>query len=225
LSRRSADPLPRKITARHQERCAYIYVRQSTPTQVRHRRTSRDNQYALVERARALGQSGQDSSGRKGFQELVSAVSLGHVGLILTYEASRLARNNADWYRLLDRAALVGALLADADGVCDPRDYSDRVLLGLRGMLREAELHLLPLRWQAGCRRQILQRIYQQVLPYPGLVWLADGRAGCGSSSRRRGWQRTPSPGRCRSLGQWPVAAGSAHRCRRSKRTNRRPPC
>jgi DNA invertase Pin-like site-specific DNA recombinase len=163
-----------KIATRHRERRAYVYVRQSTPTQVRQHRTSQENQYALVERAQALGwpaeriqvidddlgQSGQDSA-RTGFQALVSAVSLGQVGLILAYEASRLARNNADWYRLLDLAALVGALLADTDGVYDPRDYNDRLLLGLRGMLSEAELHLLQLRLQAGRRRQIAQGTYR----------------------------------------------------------------
>jgi DNA invertase Pin-like site-specific DNA recombinase len=177
-----------KITLQQQERRAYVYVRQSTQTQVRHHRTSQDNQYALVERAQALGwprerifvidddlgQSGQDSA-RKGFQELVSAVSLGQVGLILAYEASRLARSNADWYRLLDLAALVGALLADTEGVYDPRNYNDRLLLGLRGILSEAELHLLHLRMQAGRRRQIEQGTYRQVLP-TGLVRLPDGR-------------------------------------------------
>jgi DNA invertase Pin-like site-specific DNA recombinase len=127
-----------------------------------------------------LGQSGQDST-RKGFQALVSAVSLGQVGLILAYEASRLARNNADWYRLLDLldlldlAALVGALLADTDGVYDPCDYNDRLLLGLRGMLSAAELHLLQLRLQAGRQRQIAQGTYRQHLP-TGLVRLPDGR-------------------------------------------------
>ena len=106
---------------------------------------------------------------------MVSAVSLGQVGLILAYEASRLARNNADWYRLLDLAALVGALLADTDGVYDPCDYNDRLLLGLRGMLSEAELHLLQLRLQAGRQRQIAQGTYRQHLP-TGLVRLPDGR-------------------------------------------------
>lgn len=184
MNRRVTD----KLMPQQQERRAYVYIRQSTQTQVRHHRTSQDNQYALVERAQALGwpreriyvidddlgQSGQDSS-RKGFQELVSAVSLGQVGLILAYEASRLARNNADWYRLLDLAALVGTLLADTDGVYDPRNYNDRLLLGLRGILSEAELHLLYLRMQAGRRRQIEQGAYRQVLP-TGLVRLPDGR-------------------------------------------------
>ena len=93
----------------------------------------------------------------------------------MAYEASRLARNNADWYRLLDLAALVGALLADTDGVYDPRNYNDRLLLGLRGILSEAELHLLYLRMQAGRRRQIEQGAYRQALP-TGLVRLPDGR-------------------------------------------------
>jgi len=177
-----------KITPRHRERRAYVYVRQSTLQQVEHHRESRANQYALVQRALALGwprervhvvdadlgQSGQDGS-RSGFQELVAAVSLGQVGLVLAYEASRLARNNADWYRLLDLAALVGTLLADADGVYDPRHYNDRLLLGLRGMLSEAEVHLLHLRLAAGRRRQIERGEYRQHLP-TGLVRLEDGR-------------------------------------------------
>src|SRR5215217_6891774 len=177
-----------KITSRHLERRAYVYVRQSSPGQVQRNRESQRNQYALVERAVALGwppgrihvidadlgQSGQDG-GRSGFQELVGEVSLGRVGIILAYEASRLARNNADWYRLLDLAAVVGTLLADADGVYDPRHYNDRLLLGLRGMLSEAELHLLHLRLAAGRRRQIERGDYRQHLP-TGLVRLEDGR-------------------------------------------------
>jgi DNA invertase Pin-like site-specific DNA recombinase len=134
-----------KVTARHHERRAYVCVRQSSPKQVQHNRESQRNQYALVERAVALGwraervqvidadlgQSGQDG-GRRGFQELVSEVPLGRVGVVLAYEASRLARSNADWYALLDLAAVVGTLIADADRVYDPRSYSDRLLLGLR---------------------------------------------------------------------------------------------
>ena len=84
------------------------------------------------------------------YQALKERVRFGRVGIILAYEASRLARSNADWYRLLDLAAVVGALLADADGVYDPGGYNDRLLLGLRGMLSEAELHLLQLRLEAG---------------------------------------------------------------------------
>ena len=177
-----------KITPRHRERRAYVYVRQSTPKQVHQHREGQENQYALVERAVGLGwhpervhiidadlgQSGQNGQ-RAGFQQLVSEVSLGHVGLILTYEASRLARNNADWYGLLDLAALVGVLIADTDGVYDPRGYNDRMLLGLRGMLSEAELHLLQLRMAAGRMRQVEKGTYRQRLP-TGLVRLEDGR-------------------------------------------------
>lgn len=181
-------PNAEKITPRHRERQAYVYIRQSTPKQVREHRAGRENQYALVERALTLGwrrdqiqiidddlgRSGQDGQ-RPGFRELVSAVSLGHAGLVLAYEASRLARNNADWYTLLDLAALVGALIADTDGVFDPRQYNDRLLLGLRGMLSEAELHLLRLRMDGGRQRQIVQGTYRQLLP-TGLVRLEDRR-------------------------------------------------
>jgi DNA invertase Pin-like site-specific DNA recombinase len=177
-----------KITPRHRDRHAYIYVRQSTPRQVQQHRESQANQYALVERAGALGwiperihvidadlgQSGQDGQ-RPGFQEVVAEVSLGHVGIILSYEASRLARSNADWYTLLDLATVMGTLIADTDGVYDPRAYNDRLLLGLRGMFSEAELHLLHLRLEAGRMRQVERGSYRQQLP-TGLVRLPAGR-------------------------------------------------
>jgi DNA invertase Pin-like site-specific DNA recombinase len=102
-------------------------------------------------------------------------VSLGHVGIVLCYKAGRLARNNADWYPLLDLCTLRGTLIADADGVYDPSHYNDRLLLGLRGMMSEAELHLLRLRMQAGKMRQIEKGTYRQVLP-TGLERLADER-------------------------------------------------
>jgi DNA invertase Pin-like site-specific DNA recombinase len=181
-------PAAEKITPIHLARRAYVYIRQSSPKQVLQNRESQANQYALVERAVALGWSadrvqvidadlglsGQDRS-RAGFQELVSELSLGRVGIILAYEASRLARNNADWYTLLDLATVVGTLIADTDGVYDPRSYNDRLLLGLRGMLSEAELHLLRLRLDAGRQRQVERGSYRQHLP-TGLVRLPDGR-------------------------------------------------
>jgi DNA invertase Pin-like site-specific DNA recombinase len=177
-----------KITEGHRERRAYIYVRQSTPQQVHHHRESQQNQYGLVQRAVDLGwiperihvidadqgQSGQDST-RVGFRELVAEVSLGRVGLICAYEASRLARSNAEWYSLLDLAAVVGTLIADPDGVYDPRSYNDRLLLGLRGILSEAELHVLQLRLTAGRLRQIERGSYRQHLP-TGYLRLDDGR-------------------------------------------------
>ena len=176
-----------KITARHRDRHAYVYVRQSTPKQVQHHPESQRNQYALVQRAidlgwpasrvhvidADLGQSGQDSQ-RPGFQELVAAVSLGRVGLIVVYEASRLARNHTDWYTLIDMATVVGTLLADTEGVYDPSHYNDRLLLGLRGLLSEAELHILRLRMEAGRQRQIERGTYRQHLP-TGLVRLESG--------------------------------------------------
>lgn len=188
-----------KVTSRHHDRRAYVYVRQSSAKQVQHNRESQRNQYALVERAvmlgwlaerihvidTDLGQSGQDGS-RQGFQELVSEVSLGRVGIVLAYEASRLARNNADWYTLLDLASVVGTLIGDADGVYDPRSYNDRLLLGLRGMLSEAELHLLRLRLDAGRMRQVERGTYRQQLP-TGLVRLADGRVVRDPDERVRG--------------------------------------
>ena len=188
-----------KITPRHLARRADIYVRQSSAKQVQQNRESQANQYALVERAVGLGwlaervhvidadlgQSGQDG-GRRGFQELVSELSLGRVGLVLAYEASRLARSNADWYALLDLASVVGTLIGDADGVYDPRSYNDRLLLGLRGMLSEAELHLLRLRLDAGRMRQVARGTYRQVLP-TGLVRLADGRVVLDPDDRVRG--------------------------------------
>lgn len=177
-----------KVTDQHRGRQAVVYVRQSTAKQVHQHRESRHNQYALAERAFALGwvpervrvidadkgSSGRDGQ-RAGFRDLVAEVSLGRVGLILAYEASRLARSNADWYALLDLAAVVGALIADVDGVYDPRAYNDRLPLGLRGRLSEAELHLPQLRLEAGRLRQIERGAYRQHLP-TGLVRLPDGR-------------------------------------------------
>lgn len=134
-----------KVTIRHLERLAYVYVRQSSPKQVERNRESQLYQYQLSQRAQELGWSpdrvrvidadlglsGQGSQYRDGFQELVTEVSLGHVGIIFGYEVSRLARNNRDWYHLLDLASVFGSLIADADGIYDPRQYNDRLLLGL----------------------------------------------------------------------------------------------
>jgi DNA invertase Pin-like site-specific DNA recombinase len=178
-----------KISSAHLQRLAYVYVRQSTAGQVRKNLEGRANQEALAERAVALGWnpervrvidsdlglSGKSTDGREGFRELVSEVSLGHAGIVLCYEASRLARNNADWYTLLDLCTLRGTLIADTDGVYDAREYNDRLLLGLRGMMSEAELHLLRLRMEAGKIRQVKKGTYRQVLP-TGLARLADGR-------------------------------------------------
>src|SRR5713226_2393442 len=146
-----------KLTKEHWKRLACVYVRQSTLKQVERNRESQVNQYQLVERAELLGWarerisvmdadlgiSGQSSTNRNGFKDLVAEVSLGHVGIIFGYEVSRLARNNADWYHLLDLAAVFGTLIADTDGIYDPKLYNDRLLLGLKGTMSEAELHLI----------------------------------------------------------------------------------
>lgn len=168
-----------KITAAHQQRLAFIYVRQSTPKQVAQNQESQQYQYRLQQRAQELGWpaeqirvidsdlglSGKESAGRSGFQELVAEVSLGHVGIVFGYEVSRLARNNRDWYLLLDLAAVFGTLIADNDGVYDPRQYNDRLLLGLKGTMSEAELHLLHQRLDAGRMNQIKRGAYRQRLP------------------------------------------------------------
>jgi len=128
-----------KIADEHLARLAYIYVRQSSQKQVMQNKESQVNQYMLVERAEQLGWkrerikvidsdlglSGKESASRNGFQELVVAVSLGHVGIVFGYEVSRLARNNSDWYHLLDLAAVFNTLIADHDGVYDPRLYNE----------------------------------------------------------------------------------------------------
>jgi len=178
-----------KITPAHWERQAIVYVRQSSPKQVREHPESQLNQRALVQRAQALGWppqrvvvfdtdlglSAAQTGGRQAFQTLAAEVALGHVGLILGFEASRLARNNADWYHLLDVAALFGTLIADIDGLYDPRLYNDRLLLGLKGTMSEAELHLMRQRLTAGRLSKVARGEYVQHLP-TGLVRLPDQR-------------------------------------------------
>jgi DNA invertase Pin-like site-specific DNA recombinase len=155
---------PAKIRDRHLDRLAVVYVRQSTPQQVRANRESRDRQYALADHAVAFGwprdrvlvidedqgQSGRSASDRTGFQRLLAEVTMGHVGLVLGLEMSRLARSSADWHRLLEMCAMCGALLADQDGVYDPTEPNDRLLLGLKGTLSEAEMFTLRNRLERG---------------------------------------------------------------------------
>ena len=134
-----------KVTAEHLQRTAFLYVRQSTLRQVMHNTESTQRQYALRQRAIALGwtveqivvidtdqgQSGATAADREGFQRLVAEVGLGKAGVVLGLEVSRLARNNADWHRLLEICALSGTLICDEDGLYDPADFNDRLLLGL----------------------------------------------------------------------------------------------
>jgi DNA invertase Pin-like site-specific DNA recombinase len=153
-----------KIVSRHQERLAMVYVRQSTAQQlVRHQESTR-MQYGLVERAASLGwprerivvidddlgRSGTTAEGRPGFQRLVAEVGLDHVGIILGVEMSRLARSCRDWHQLLEVCAVFGALIGDLDGIYDPSNYNDRLLLGLKGTMSEAELHVLKQRMIQG---------------------------------------------------------------------------
>src|SRR5918995_4238777 len=158
------ERLGSKVGDQHLQRLAVVYVRQSTRQQVLDHQESTRLQYALVERAVALGwpadrvvvidedlgKSAASAAGRAGFQRLVTEITMGHVGLVLGIEMSRLARSGSDWYQLLELCALSGALLADADGVYDPAEYNDRLLLGLKGTMSEAELHLLKQRMLAG---------------------------------------------------------------------------
>ena len=176
-----------KITPAHLERRAIVYIRQSSPKQVRQNQESQLNQRALVDRAQALGwhrerieildadlgQSAASTEGRDDFKTLAAEVALGHVGIVFGWEVSRLARNNADWYRLLDLSALFGTLIADVDGVYDPRLYNDRLLLGLKGTMSEAELYMLRQRLKAGRLSKVMRGEYVQHLP-TGLVRLPD---------------------------------------------------
>jgi DNA invertase Pin-like site-specific DNA recombinase len=143
-----------KLSAEHLARGAYVYVRQSSADQLRHNHESRRRQYALVERARALGWSevvvidddlGVSASGvaRPGFERLLAAICRGVVGAVVSIEASRLARNGRDWHTLLEFCAVVDTLILDEDGVYDVRNASDRLLLGMKGTFSEMELSLL----------------------------------------------------------------------------------
>ena len=152
-----------KITAAHLSRQAYLYVRQSTLRQVLENTESTKRQYGLRERAVALGwrpeqvvvvdsdlgQSGADTD-RAGFQRLVAAVGMGEVGVVLGLEVSRLARNSSDWHRLLEICALSDTLILDEDGLYDPAHFNDRLLLGMKGTMSEAELHVLKARLIGG---------------------------------------------------------------------------
>ncbi len=181
-----------KIRPEHQARQALIYIRQSTPEQLTHNPESTARQYALQQRAQDLGwptdaitvidddlgKSGASAAERTGFQRLVAEVSLGRVGLVLSLETSRLARSGRDWYHLVELCALAQTLLADEDGIYDPATYNDRLLLGLKGTMSEAELHLLRQRLAGGARQKASRGELKFPLP-TGYVWgeSAEGRA------------------------------------------------
>jgi len=173
-----------KVGADHLRRDAFLYVRQSSLRQVFENTESTKRQYALRERAVALGWpiervhvidsdlglSGAQARDRDGFQHLVTEVALGHAGIVLGLEVSRLARNNADWHRLLELAAMSRTLILDEDGVYDPASFNDRLLLGLKGTMSEAELHILKSRLQGGILNKARRGELEMPLPV-GLVY------------------------------------------------------
>jgi DNA invertase Pin-like site-specific DNA recombinase len=178
-----------KITTAHLSRMAYLYVRQSTLRQVFENTESTQRQYALRERAVALGwardrivvidsdlgQSGASAADRAGFQRLVTEVSLGRVGIVLGLEVSRLARNSTDWHRLLELCALADTLILDEDGLYDPAHFNDRLLLGLKGTMSEAELHVLKARLRGGILSRARRGELKQMVPV-GFVYDAQAR-------------------------------------------------
>jgi DNA invertase Pin-like site-specific DNA recombinase len=177
-----------KVSDHHLRREAYLYIRQSTPRQVLENIESMKRQYALQQRAvvlgwpierihtidNDLGRSGASAQNRDGFQRLVSEVAMGHAGIVLGLEVSRLARNNADWHRLLELAAMSQTLICDEDGVYDPAQFNDRLLLGLKGTMSEAELHILKARLQGGIRNKASRGELELALPV-GLVYALNG--------------------------------------------------
>ena len=178
-----------KITADHLRRCAVVYVRQSSTTQVEHNRESTARQYQLADRAVALGWrrdqvrvidedlgiSGSGLAERTGFAKMTAEIALGQVGIVLGLEVSRLARNNADWYRLLDLCGLTHTLIGDADGIYHPGLFNDRLVLGLKGTMSEAELHVLRARLLGGIRNKAERGELHRGLPVGLVRGEADG--------------------------------------------------
>lgn len=178
-----------KVTAAHLKRNAYLYVRQSTLRQVFENSESTKRQYALRDRAVALGwplnriiiidsdlgQSGASAVDREGFQRLVAEVGIGKAGIVLGLEVSRLARNSTDWHRLLEICALTDTLILDEDGVYNPAHFNDRLLLGLKGTMSEAELHVLRARLQGGILNKARRGELKSPLPV-GFAYDAEDR-------------------------------------------------
>jgi len=173
-----------KINVSHLSRTAYVYLRQSSSAQVEHNRESTERQYALVSKATALGwpagrvavidedlgTSGTGIVARKGFARLISEVALGNAGIVLGLEVSRLARNNSDWYRLLDLCGVTDTLIGDSDGIYHPALFNDRLVLGLKGTMSEAESHVLRARLIGGIRNKATRGELRKRLPV-GFIW------------------------------------------------------
>ena len=227
----------RKLTSSHLRRAAFVYVRQSTQAQlernvestaapvragrardragVRARAGRGDRRGSRASPARALSE-------RSGFARLTAEVALGHVGIVLGLEVSRLARNNADWYRLLDLCGVTDTVIGDADGIYHPGSFNDRLLLGLKGTMSEAELHVLRARLDGGIRNKAARGELRRGLPV-GLVWgEADGeillrsRRGGHAARSARSSTASPSWARSRAVWLWLRSRGLRSRCSRS---------
>ena len=194
------DTASSKVTAAHLSRAALLYVRQSSLKQVLHNTESAIRQYDLRSRAIALGwagdqitvididqgRSGASAADREGFQQLVAEVSLGRAGIVLGLECSRLARNSADWHQLLELCGMTGTLICDEDGLYDPRNFNDRLLLGMKGQMSEAELHFIKARLRGGVLSKA--RRGELITPLPvGLVYDAAGHVGLDPDTAVRG--------------------------------------
>jgi len=185
---RASNSPDERVTAEHRGKLAYIYVRQSSVNQVRHHQESTELQYRLVDRAVALGwphervhvidedlgKSGAGLVERAGFKKLIAEIGLGNAGLVISLDASRLARNNRDWHQLLDLCSLFGVIIADGERLYDPCAYHDRLLLGLSGIMSEAELHQIKQRLHQGERQKAARGELRLCLP----AGLAHDRSG-----------------------------------------------
>src|SRR5437588_7536561 len=184
----AANVADERLTTAHRAKLAYIYVRQSSVNHVRQHQESTELQYRLVDRAiglgwppervqvidEDLGKSGAGAVDRHGFQKLIAEIGLGNAGLVVSLDASRLARNNRDWHQLLELCSVFGVLIADGERLYDPRAYHDRLLLGLSGIMSEAELHQLRMRLHQGERQKAARGELRLALP----AGLAYDRAG-----------------------------------------------
>ena len=181
-----------KVTADHLKRDAYLYIRQSSPRQVVEHAESTQRQYALRNRAIAVGwpverirvidcDLGKSASiapaARDGFQQLVSEVALGKAGIVMGLEVSRLARKSSEWHRLIELCGLTATLLADEDGFYDPADFNDRLVLGVKGTMSEAESHILKARMRGGQLNKA-RRGELEMCPPVGLIYRSDGTIG-----------------------------------------------
>jgi DNA invertase Pin-like site-specific DNA recombinase/uncharacterized protein YndB with AHSA1/START domain len=173
-----------KVKPSHIQRTAFVYIRQSSPAQVEYNRESTARQYALVENAcqlgwakeqviiidEDLGVTGSGFAERSGFARMTAEVALGHAGIVFGLEVSRMARNNADWYRLFDLCSITDTLIGDSDGLYHPALFNDRLVLGLKGIMAEAELHILRARLEGGIRNKAARGELRRGLPV-GFVW------------------------------------------------------